>query len=92
MPIPHTALTPFIRKYRLHQAVLIAWDGSHTYVVTHGSGLSDKANAAAAGNRLKAAMGWPTDTQTESAAVLRLKAQLKKARAALRAAKTNRHW
>jgi hypothetical protein len=57
--IPISDVSALISKHGLQQAVLVAWDGHHTYVVTDGVDEYAADQAADGGNLVKRALGWP---------------------------------
>ena len=59
--IPIAAAKTIADKYKCRQVILLAWDGERTHVVTYGRSVEDCAQAAAGGNKVKQALGWPPD-------------------------------
>jgi len=57
--IPISDVSAILSKHGLKQAVLVAWDGHHTYVVTDGVDDHAADQAADGGNQVKRALGWP---------------------------------
>jgi len=57
--IPIAAAKAFAKQHRLKQVVIMAWDGAQMHVVTYGGSIVDSAQAAAGGNFLKKALGFP---------------------------------
>lgn len=91
--LPITDAKALAKKHSLRQVILLAWDGERTHVVTYGSTQEDCAQAAAGGNKVKAALGWPESLQAEPAVVQRLKArvaELERSKAEILAAVTRR--
>jgi hypothetical protein len=81
--IPIKALREFAQGLKLHQAILMAWDGERSHVVTWGKTLVDCDQAAHGGNLMKKTMGWPDATQTEPSRVRKLLARIKELEAEL---------
>jgi len=66
------------KKHALKQAILLAWDGERSHVVTWGITQEDCAQAAEGGNKLKAALGWPDDMcRDEPSALKKVRARNK---------------
>lgn len=61
--IPIARAKAIADEYRLHQVIVVAWDGATgtTHVVTYGSTFRDCEQAAIGGNRVKKALGWPDE-------------------------------
>lgn len=59
--IPISSLKRLCNEQGLKLAVLTAFDGNRTHVVTYGKTAEDCAHAAAFGNDLKEKMGWPEE-------------------------------
>jgi hypothetical protein len=58
--IPIAAARRIAEQHDCRQVILVAWDeGGRTHVVTYGKTLQDCAQAAAGGNFVKRALGWP---------------------------------
>lgn len=57
--IPISTAKRFAEDNDCRQVVIAAWDGNLVHVVTYGKTAEDCDNAAAAGDRYKAALGWP---------------------------------
>jgi hypothetical protein len=57
--IPIAAAKAFAKQHRLKQVVIMAWDGAQMHVVTYGGSIVNSAQAAAGGNFLKKALGFP---------------------------------
>lgn len=74
--IPISAAQALAECLDLRQVIIVAWDGEVTHVVTYGGSVRDSANAAAGGNLVKRALGWPDNLDTESPKVLALKARI----------------
>lgn len=74
--IPISAAQALAESLELRQVIIVAWDGADTHVVTYGGSVIDSANAAAGGNMVKKALGWPEHTDTESTKVLALQARI----------------
>jgi len=74
--IPISTAQAIAETLDLHQVIIVAWDGEKTHVVTYGGNAADSANAAAGGNRIKKALGWPESLNTESPKVIALQARI----------------
>jgi hypothetical protein len=74
--IPISTAQSIAESLDLRQVIIVAWDGSDTHVATYGGSVTDSANAARGGNRVKQALGWPDNLDTESPKVLALQAQI----------------
>lgn len=59
--------------YGQRQVIIITWDGQKEHCVTYGQSEEDCASAAAGGNRIKSALGWPESLQAEPRRVQKLK-------------------
>lgn len=59
--IPIAALRRFAGGLELRQAILVAWDGERTHVVTVGKSVTDAEQAAIGGNKVKRALGFPEE-------------------------------
>lgn len=66
------------RENGLRQVILCAWDGERTHVVTYGVSTEDCAQAALGGNKIKDALGWPTDLRAEPSRVRGLMGEIEK--------------
>lgn len=86
--VPIEAAEALCHENALRQVIVLSFDGSTTTVTTFGTGNTDSAIAAEAGNRIKRWLGWPEAMcRTESLKVARLygriaelEAQLEKTR------------
>jgi hypothetical protein len=74
--IPIAAARRFAQEHNLRQVIVLAWDGELTHVVTYGKTLEDCDQAAAGGNKLKAALGWPESLRAEPSRVRKLLARI----------------
>lgn len=79
--IPISAAKRFADDNECRQVVIAAWDGDLVHVVTYGKTAEDCDNAAAAGDRYKAALGWPEQLNAKPS-------RLKKAEARAEAAES----
>ena len=61
--IPITAAKEIASKYAKDQVIILTWDKAHskTHITTFGKSLEDCQQAAAGGNNLKRALGWPDE-------------------------------
>lgn len=59
--IPISAAKAFAKQHHLKQVVIMAWDGAQMHVATYGGSVVDSAQAAAGGNFLKRALGFPAE-------------------------------
>lgn len=59
--IPIAAARRIAEHYGQQQVILVTWDGAKTHVVTYGTTLEACEQAAAGGNRVKRALGWPKE-------------------------------
>jgi hypothetical protein len=59
--IPIAAAKAFAKQHHLKQVVIMAWDGAQMHVATYGGSVVDSAQAAAGGNFLKKALGFPAE-------------------------------
>lgn len=57
--IPIKAARELAQQYDLKQAIVVAWDGERTHVVTYGKSVEDCDQAALGGDLVKKALGWP---------------------------------
>jgi hypothetical protein len=87
--IPVLAAEDICKAYGCSQAIVLAFDGERTHVVTYGTTAEDAAMAAAGGNTLKQAMNWPAEFQAKSAKVKALKDRIAALEAELAAGKTD---
>lgn len=70
--VPISAVKSLAKAQGLSQVILMGWDGRLTHVVTWGKTETDCEQAAAGGNRLKAAMDWPPkDCETQAARTIK---------------------
>jgi len=77
--IPIAAAKAFAKQHRLKQVVIMAWDGAQMHVVTYGGSIVDSAQAAAGGNFLKKALGFPAEAcQAIPAKVVRAVARMQR--------------
>jgi len=76
--IPVSSLKKFAKEQKLTMAILLAWDGQLTHVVTWGQSLEECAKAADAGNSLKTAIGWPDSLHAQPSRVRKLQERIKK--------------
>lgn len=60
--IPISAAKKLCQEQECRQVIVAAWDGDHVHIVTYGVSVDDCAQAAAGGNALKKALGFPKDT------------------------------
>jgi hypothetical protein len=74
--IPVSTAQSIAESFDLRQVIIVAWDGKNTHVVTYGGSVTDSANAAAGGNVVKKALGWPANLDTESPKVQALQARI----------------
>jgi hypothetical protein len=74
--IPVSTAQSIAESFDLRQVIIVAWDGKNTHVVTYGGSDADSANAAAGGNVVKKALGWPKNIDTESPKVQALQARI----------------
>ena len=58
---PIDALAQLGKEQGLRMAVMVAWDGKRTHVVTWGDDAAQSVHAASGGNFVKEALGWPDD-------------------------------
>lgn len=56
--IPISALKALAQAQGLRQAILLAWDGELTHVVTYGESVEDCDQAAQGGDKAKEYLGW----------------------------------
>lgn len=59
--IPIAAARRIAIDHGCSQVIVLAWDGEKTHVVTYGKTKADCLQAAAGGNKMKRAMGWPEE-------------------------------
>lgn len=57
--IPIKSVQSLAEQLNCRQAILLAWDGELTHVVTYGRTREDCSQAADGGNMLKEKWGWP---------------------------------
>lgn len=74
--IPIADARRIMKKNRLRQLVMVAWDGEKTHVVTCGTTLHDSEQAALGGNKVKKALGWPEELQKANSRIKQLEANL----------------
>lgn len=59
--IPIKAAKDFAKANGCTQVIILAWDGTTTHVVTYGKTLTDCAQAAEGGNKIKKFIGFPDE-------------------------------
>ena len=59
--IPVSAAHRISQEYELRQVILVTWDGALTHVATYGTTAAECRQAAAGGNLVRAALGWPPE-------------------------------
>ena len=59
--IPISAAAAVGREHGQRQVLLVTWDGERTHVVTWGANVEECRQAAAGGNAVKRALGWPDE-------------------------------
>ncbi len=61
--IPITAAKEVAYKYAKSQVIIVTWDAMHgkTHVTTYGRSIKECEQAAAGGNLIKKALGWPDE-------------------------------
>jgi hypothetical protein len=74
--IPVSTAQALAETLDLRQVIITAWDGEQVHVVTYGGSVADSANAAAGGNRVKRALGWPANLEAETPKVRLLEARI----------------
>lgn len=62
-PIPIEVARAIATQYDKQQVIIVAWDAVHgrEHVTTYGDTVEACAQAAAGGNKVKAALGWPPE-------------------------------
>jgi hypothetical protein len=78
--IPWEDLRDLADKHGLRQAVMAAWDGERTHIVTFGGSAEDSDMAAEGGNFVKRALGWPEALRSESPKVAKLREEIESLR------------
>jgi len=61
--VPFSEAKRLSAQYGLNQVIVVAWDkaNNRTHIVTYGKSLTDCEQAAAGGNFVKNALGWPDE-------------------------------
>jgi hypothetical protein len=74
--IPISALKQFCNELGLNTAVLLAYDGERSHVVTWGQSLEQCDVAARTGNKIKQLLGWPDHLMDDPPRVKKLKEKI----------------
>ena len=74
--IPINQAKAFAIANDLKQVIICGWDGSKTHIVTYGDTIEACDQAAVGGNKIKKALGWPTNLDAEPSRVIDLKQRI----------------
>ncbi len=84
--IPIKALKDLSKEQGLTHAILYAYDGESSHVVTYGKNAEQCSQAADFGNKMKKGLGWPESLQQQPSRVRKLQDQNRKLLDALKRA------